>query len=890
MDNTVNAARVLEDEAEVIRKRRENLGVDPDGPVLGVCFSGGGIRSATFNLGLTQGMSQSGVLPHADYLSTVSGGGYVGTWLHAVINRYCGGDPRNVKVLLSRPELEPHDVPERDPVAFLRKYSSYLATDIGLFSADFWVICGIWIRNILLNQMILVPFLAGISLITFLAGVINRSIVRAPLQMTIEIGITALLLILLVVFAGLGVGGAALAGDQSPGSPRDRWDTLSIGVVCAALILLSGLGISLASDYVTDARRVGKLPGTLPWLWIAVIMGCFFTGLFMVFQWRGKFPDCYKKRNGKSPGVFAIWYASLAGFSTGFLFLGAMKVVARLDELVPGNWNTVAWGPAVITVAILTGASLHIGLMGVDYDDNAREWLARLGALGALFVFAWTGLFAISVFGPWWVLQIAAFSSKLLAGVSGTWLITSLAGAMAGKSAKTGGKSDPSPLGRFLDLLVKVAPSVFILGYLLVISAGVHRALAYWWGSMSEMELLQKAPAWHECIACVALLGIAGIIVAYLPRRVDINEFSMHHFYKNRLVRCYLGAANARDRRPSPFTGFDPHDDTPLSSFLPQVGYNGPYPIYNTCLNLNRGSELAKRERKGSGFVFTPLYSGYDAPHSKWDIEMQSRNKVWKGGRLQTYGYRPTEGFGYPCGFAAGTCMAISGAAASPNGGYHTSGPMAFLMTLFNVRLGWWVGNTRLDLPSGLPGPRNALVTLLSELFAFTDARSNFLNLSDGGHFENLGLYELIRRKCAYIIAGDGEQDGNYAFESLGGAVRKCRTDFGAEITIDPRPIRLNATGLNGVHCVTGQIRYAGGETGTLLYLKASITGDESTDVAQYKASHPDFPQQTTANQFFTESQFESYRKLGLHVWETAIRDDPGGFFLRLKRELALVA
>src|SRR4051812_39330202 len=127
---TVPDSQVLQAEADLIRQRRENLGQDVKAPVLGVCFSGGGIRSATFNLGIVQGMAESDLLPRVDYLSTVSGGGFVGTWLHAVINRCGGGDPRNVKQLLTRPELQPHDVPERDPIAFLRKYSSYLATDI----------------------------------------------------------------------------------------------------------------------------------------------------------------------------------------------------------------------------------------------------------------------------------------------------------------------------------------------------------------------------------------------------------------------------------------------------------------------------------------------------------------------------------------------------------------------------------------------------------------------------------------------------------------------------------------------------------------------------------------------------------------------------------------
>ena len=204
-----------------------------------------------------------------------------------------------------------------------------------------------------------------------------------------------------------------------------------------------------------------------------------------------------------------------------------------------------------------------------------------------------------------------------------------------------------------------------------------------------------------------------------------------------------------------------------------------------------------------------------------------------------------------PTGPAIGTAIAISGAAANPNSGYHTSAPLAFLMTILNVRLGWWLGNPRRDGPSARPGPMNALISLLSELFAQSNGRSRYVNVSDGGHFENLGLYELVRRRCRYIIVCDSEADPDLAFEGLGGAIRKCRADFGVEITLDPEPIR-RVNGRSRTHCVIGTIAYPEPETGFaadscgradapasayaratgwILYLKSSLTGDEPEDV-----------------------------------------------------------
>jgi hypothetical protein len=157
--------------------------------------------------------------------------------------------------------------------------------------------------------------------------------------------------------------------------------------------------------------------------------------------------------------------------------------------------------------------------------------------------------------------------------------------------------------------------------------------------------------------------------------------------------------------------------------------------------------------------------------------------------------------------------------------------------------------------------------------------------LSDGGHFENLGLYELVRRRCRYIIACDAGQDGALTFEDLGNAIEKCRADFGVDIEMQVKQIRLDAaTGHSGWHCAVGTIRYdqadAAETPGTLLYIKSTLTGDEPADVLRYAALHAEFPHESTGDQFFDESQFESYRALGYHVTCTVLQAvaDPAEF------------
>jgi hypothetical protein len=127
--------------------------------------------------------------------------------------------------------------------------------------------------------------------------------------------------------------------------------------------------------------------------------------------------------------------------------------------------------------------------------------------------------------------------------------------------------------------------------------------------------------------------------------------------------------------------------------------------------------------------------------------------------------------------------MAISGAAASPNMGYHTSTPTSSFLSLFNIRLGEWLGNPRNLETWRRETPRFGLYWLLSELFGNTTDESDFLYLSDGGHFENLGIYELVRRRCCLIVASDAAADPDWQFADLANAIERCRTDFGVSIT-----------------------------------------------------------------------------------------------------------
>ena len=501
----------------------------------------------------------------------------------------------------------------------------------------------------------------------------------------------------------------------------------------------------------------------------------------------------------------------------------------------------------------------------------------------------------------WGVVGLAAFGIVgLLQHLSETWLgkggdltlaglVSLVSGATAvlgGRSSKTGGvslKTTTAAVLKHVPLrgIVATATLVFVFA-LFTFHAGVEHIVAN-----RLADRLAAEPAWPERwfdAHVAAHLGIAlllGGVLAILSRYISVNRFSLTGLYRNRLARAFLGGAR-RTRDPDLFTGFDPADNIRVHDLLRKDG-DPPqrlYPVINVALNVTSTQRLAWQERKAVPFVFTPLYSG---------SELLTREDVGEGALPGAFlasdrygGDEPDLALG-GTGVSLATAMAISGAAASPNMGYNSSPATAFLMSLFNVRLGAWLPNPARALTLGrkvtASGPSDNLRAMLRELVGSTQDSGRDVYLSDGGHFDNLGLYEMVRRRCRYIVVSDAGCDPECRFEDLGNAVRKVAIDQNVRISFGDMRIS------NRNHAIDPQFAYAIGTIrypeidgfGEILYIKPSFFGDLPVDVRAYGAGSDSFPHEPTGDQFFSESQFESYRALGRHFTEKLGGDDPSG-------------
>jgi len=966
-----------------------------------LCLSGGGIRSATFGLGVIQSLANHNLLDKFDYLSTVSGGGYLGSWLSAWIRierlkhierNACINDiefrryrqtkygeiyqkanlsnltahklkliddqvaidifannsskegVRAVQDQLRNSQINQRNKPnpEPSPVRHLREYSNFMTPAVGIMSADSWAFIGIYLRNLFLNWTIFIPILLSFLLLP-----------RVLYSLTKESGSVFDNANVRLCFLWLGVAaGSWLVGyitnnlpskNQDVGSRRYNTDfcVLLLGVAplffLAVVVTLIWSGTILnPSTFISPIPNLfgihydnNRLFNFITFTLSIYLLG---YGLFILRRVMSSNPKL--KVFPTISGILAAMASSVvSGFLLWFVttFLFDETILSNSSE----NFNFelyVCFAVPIFMVIFLMQSTLYVGLASKHMTDGDREWLARFGGWILILTLGWIVVTVLVLFGPVFInyifdwdtiakiTSLPAIITPVVVVLSGA---LSLIGGFSARSSikKTITKKTSSKIFSIVPQIATIIFLAFIIIGLSFISAIVISLVA---GFMSQgyvfltkspssehmlyLEAIKKISPSFLLLISILCATVGGIMACF----VNVNKFSLHGAYRDRLIRAYLGASNAH-RDPNSFTGFDERDNRQLHRLKGQK----PFHIINATLNLVGSNNLAWQTRKAASFTMSPLHSG------SWLLGYRGSNKYSRNpaaGKCKHLRYCNEL---HPCNdintcslqgnsLRLGTAMAISGAAADPNMGYYSSPIVTFLLSLFNIRLGWWLGNTgskgngydRFILKKGgrinkqfpafwrvfnyfypsrafftKSSPTIAVFPLLNEAFGRTSEEKRYLRVTDGGHFENLGLYEMVMRRCKFIVVSDAAADEKFTFGEISNAIEKCKVDLGVEIKFR-KPIDIYNRHSTSSQKRTGQ-RFAVADilypetgpgdkkhTGCLLYFRPTLNDAEPINIKNYAESNSAFPHQSTGDQFFDERQFEAYRELGFLTFE----------------------
>ncbi|MFN0193462.1 MAG: patatin-like phospholipase family protein [Aestuariivirga sp.] len=921
-----------------------------EGPYsIGLALSGGGIRSATVSLGVMQKLAGDGLLKHVDYLSTVSGGGYIGSaltwWLRGKHNAPQAFDTQEQFPFGTLDPANPEDrVAPAPPLQYLRTQGEYLTPSRAI---TIWSGLAILLRAIVLNLVVWIPAVAAVMLVLYWIG--RWPVLKGLPWMVRMVAPEAL------------TGAADAVGSRgqlelNQTVPAFFLLLLLLAVLAVALFFAGSLGHSLLSwtskppangPQPEPSAQAGqaekKAPGqALRWYsWPAVgivsALGLVFA-VVLVLWIHPAIEPLFADRKELPDGAGDVFSQQRQIFGA-ILFLVLTACLAYLLWRT-GRHSRLRWfGVREQNVMFLMLAVIGVFLGLAALFAGARHY----GGQARAFQF----LFAVSafVFGFYLVAMLiryflryeqfdvreshattqpltvdylhynarrlfernfgrALLAAVLLAIVGSLPLVHSYigyrvggTGAALGLIFAAGGNlwGRFAGHGRFTSLFIVVGAALACYAVLLI-------------GYSFAIDATQEgASATHR-----AILAGSICVALFMGWFVNTNHIGLHRFYRDRLMEAFLpDYGNGWRDYAADFVNDPPTVKRPAFGNAPSRGANefkvteawppadtiedktlgGPYHIVNTNLVIPNSPTRHYKLRGGDNFVLSPLFFGSSA--TGW--------------------FRPDDtDFG---DISLASAMAISGAAANPRGGAGGRGLtrnsfVSLVMSLLNVRLGYWVPNPayaeswrRLRLPKRpnhfWPGGSYALGNAAG--YGYRED-SLWLELADGGHFENLALYELVRRRCGLIIVCDGGQDNASSYADFVTAIQRIGEDFGARIHLDMQvrhgsppkvetssPAQLITSSKNTDYPKSAEFAERGyfvaridygkrggngwPKHGIVIYLKSSLIKELDIRAKGYAGANAQFPNQSTGDQFFDEEQFEAYREVGYRICEQMIGD-----------------
>jgi hypothetical protein len=910
------------------RRGQAVAGERPPADTVGVALSGGGIRSATFCLGVFQALAGHQLLRKVDYLSTVSGGGYFGAFLGRLFTRPGIRSSADAEELLSpagdrvsptsASGAEGRRLP--DVLRWLRENGRYLSPN---GAGDLLVGGAVMLRNWVAVHVVLASFV----LLVFLLLQLLRAQVLAGLE-------------------------AQYAGWAAGAARRGIWWSPFIAVPLLPMLLIA-----------IPAGWAYWLVGSMRWLVTKQPRPAWYENplvgvslVFVVSLWvigRGR-PE------GAPIGVSVVWAALGWGL------------------LVEGLLTLVAWGMAAGRARL---ATKNFGVSAAQTADEGfwaaeqRNVLSRWLKGGLVFTGAALVAGIVDSVGQTLYVMATRPGSNVFPGLGA--LLTVLGGAMSFArplavmlGGKANGKRPRLPVS-IIAALAAIALVVVILVSADVLSHGTawlfctpERAPLLSWETPGRAATCTRPDRDARTLTTVAIVMLVASLV-YGRTWPFLNNSSLHAIYSARLTRAYLGASNPARvsavgeaqsiTRVVPDDNIfpqeywrGPHDPASAPGAAPEAPADAapctkgaPIHLINVTINetVDGRSQIQQQDRKGTGLAIGPCAFSVGVRHHAMFASHRARMTGGRPGavtvapaRPDTYRVFASLARGSWTGaeeLTIGQWVGISGAAFSTGLGSRTSLGLSILCGLANVRLGyWWKSGVEPPLDGQFQGGWRRIVRALFPLqdFLIAEFLSRFSGtartrwyLSDGGHFENMGGYELIRRRLPRMVIVDAEADPEYRFEGLANLVRKARLDFGAEIhfltaaeldttlaeshrwlfgtleelrrgqwaqepVVDPETGRprvglddpVDQTRYSRAHAALATVTWADeADVAWLVYLKPTLTGDEPPDVSQYHRAHPPFPQETTGDQFFDEAQWESYRMLGFVIADAVFAPAP---------------
>ena len=733
---------------------------------IGICCSGGGIRSAAFNLGALQSLDQEGLLEDADHLAAVSGGSYIAAaW--AIAARESDRD-----LLEEERAFAPCSPEER----WVRNHSSYLVDGVG--------------DTLRLAAVALTGFLANILLFVTLLWAVARPLgwLYAAWQPGLRVSDTC-----------------------TPGQSADRADAAG----CFDGASLQGLG--------PWAAAAGLLIGAS--LFVALTLRMFEPG----WSWR-----------------LRTWRVAV-------VLLVAGVAVAVVTLLVPS---------AIVAVRDVLGsepAPVPAAVEPASSQEKSASSLGLVAVVGTL-----TTLLAL-------VTQVRSALSRREVTEATSWI-------------KRRSRGVRRVINSLLGALI--APAALIAAALLIVDGG----------ATSATPSLRELAWWAAAVVLTLVMLLFG----------DATGWSLHPYYKRCLARTFA-VKRVRQGDKATATEVPFGEALDLTRFHPDAYVQDGrrrFPELLVCAAANLSDPGAAPPDRGAlSFVFGPSRIGCPDPvvvthRAPWwrrlfsPAEVEANNELVGPLQVDTAKYWDKLGERRRRDITLPAAVAISGAAVAPAMGKMTRPSLRFLLALTNVRLGVWLLNPGVFLSKArrvaepprackdddTGSDRQELARrvkvrprqwhLLYEVFGRFRVRSRYLYVTDGGHVDNLGLVELLRRKCRVIVCLDAAGGSITRFSTLGDALAIARAEHDVRITIDPTVLRPPADRVNPQCVAIGRIRYHDGTSGTLVYGKCLVTADAPWSVRAFGEKDALFPTHPTSDQAYGGEMFDAYQALGRHVGE----------------------